>query len=56
MVPPSAKVWYGMGGHSAIVTQTGFRPMVKSKWGCLAVFSHYYNDCPYGSSVTYWVR
>ncbi|NLE11773.1 MAG: hypothetical protein GX630_09720 [Actinobacteria bacterium] len=51
-----ARVWYGMGGHSAIVAQTGFRPRVTSKWGCLAVFSHYYNDCPYGSNVTYWVR
>ena len=41
--------------HSGIISGVGTTGMgnirVKSKWGSAGVYSHYYNDSPYGSLI-----
>jgi hypothetical protein len=62
-----AKVYYNASpgldfDHSGIVQSIasgGVPARVKSKWGCLATFSHYVTDCVYmnySPTITYWKR
>lgn len=48
-----AKVHYYNGDHSGIVTNPN-GPIVTSKWGKLALYTHALNDCPYATGVRYY--